>query len=429
MIQSRCTYFVDEVGNRDIAGLFIDAGKNLITRSGDCQGFYILSDAICEDFTENDAQPIAFPYVPGDLSTVDIESGINLSTGLKIREIARSGYPVQFSSRYANRDESSLVFHPAPNGGGTFALPNGGWIYMTNSDKANFNGGSYALIFDSHGEVMGYEERLRGTSRNNNSGKSPFNSWITCEVIQGGQCVQVDPFGTRPPEKTLLGGADGGYFESVAYDDSDPDRPPIFYVTEDSSDGVLRAVRPSPLYEPGWDMLTMEAGSTFEYLVMDYNDGTFHWTPDIEEGRASAVSNYPDSEGLWFRNGILHMTSKEKNEVFSLNMETKRFTSFKPSEEILTGDGTIDGEADQLLMISDDILYFAENGGSQPGVYGRDLNARTSFAVLKAFGSAYVDDDVTGIAFSPDLTRLYVCFEQLGVMFEVRREDGLPFEE
>ena len=299
---------------------------------------------------------------------------------------------------------------------------------MSNSDRANRNGGSYALVFDKDGDLRDYQPRLLETSRNNNSGKSPFGTWISCEVVPEGQCYQVDPLGIREPQVTVLGGSEGGHFESFAYDDSIPDAP-IFYVSEDVSDGALRKVRPSRIFQPGWDMLTLEAGTTFEYLVIDPDDGTFRWTSDIEEGRTSAASDYPDSEGLLFRNGLLHMTSKQKKEVFSFDVESGYFTSFHPHQEILIGDGHIDGEADQLSMISDNILYFAENGGTQPGLYGRNLNERTSFAVFKAIGAEYSDDDVTGVAFSPDFKRLYVCFEKLGAMFEIQRQDGLPFEE
>ena len=70
-----------------------------------------------------------------------------------------------------------------------------------------------------------------------------------------------------------------------------------------------------------------------------------------------------------------------------------------------------------------------ENGGPHPGVYGLDLNTGTYFTVFQAFEDTYAGDDVTGIAFTPDLKRMYACFEDTGVMFEIMREDGLPFED
>ena len=126
--------------------------------------------------------------------------------------------------------------------------------------------------------------------------------------------------------------------------------------------------------------------------------------------------------------GILYMTSKKENIVFALDLDAKSYTTFKPSDGTMVGDGEIKEEPDQLLQISDQTLYMAENGGSNPGLYGRDLSTGTYFTVFQAFADTYMDDDVTGLAFSPDLTRLYACFEETGVLFEIQREDGLPFE-
>jgi hypothetical protein len=399
---------------------------NLIVQSGNCDGFYLLEEDICEAFTAEGTQSIIFPYVAGDLSEFNIETGIRVSTGLKIREIARSGNAVPLTSSETDETISALEFHIEPNGGGSFPLEDGGWVYMSNSDRANRNGGTYAVMFDSDGEVKDYQPRLERTSRNNNSGKSPFGTWLSCEVVPGGQCWQVDPLGEREPELTILGGPEGGFLESVAFDDRDPNNI-VFYVSEDQNDGALRAVRPSSIFE-GWDMLSKEAGTTYEYLVMDPEDGTFFWTFDIDEGRASAASDYPKSEGLSLRNGVLHMTSKSRNTIFVLDLDSRTYSSFQPTETPIVGDGFFEGEADQLLQVSDNILYYAENGGTYPGVYGRDMDAGTSFAVFEAFAEDYSGDDITGIAFSPDLKRLYACFQAIGVMVEVQRQDGLAFE-
>ena len=89
-----------------------------------------------DDTTSNVAKSIT-GYIPGDLSTV--ENGLLLSTGLKSRIIATSGEYVE----YTTGAKSSIQFHWRPDGGAVFSDPdNNGWVYVSNSEVANSNGGS-----------------------------------------------------------------------------------------------------------------------------------------------------------------------------------------------------------------------------------------------------------------------------------------------
>jgi hypothetical protein len=200
----------------EIAGVYVDAGMNMMLQSGDCQGFYVLAENLCEEFVVQVGRSIVYPFIPGDLSDYDLETGIRLSTGLSVRKIAQGGSNVPFTSTsgISSAEESFIPFHGKPNGAATFPLADGGWVYVTDSEHANGKGGSYAVVFDTNGEVRDYQPLLQGTSRNNNGGASPFESWISCEAKEGGQCWQVDPTGEREPEVTILGGPDGGVLES-----------------------------------------------------------------------------------------------------------------------------------------------------------------------------------------------------------------------
>ena len=206
---------IDSVSENDIEGVFVDAGMNVMERSGDCAGFFVLAEDYCSEFHTIGGRPAVYPYVPGDLLKRDDETGLQLSTGLVIRKIAHSGNPVKLTSSYSTLVESDLPFHIKPNGGATFPLDDGGWVYISGSQRANGKGGVYALIFDSEGNVRDYQIRLQGTSRNNNGGVSPASTYISCEVALSGQCWQVHPLGEREPEETILGGSEGGFLESV----------------------------------------------------------------------------------------------------------------------------------------------------------------------------------------------------------------------
>ena len=139
-------------------------------------------------------------------------------------------------------------------------------------------------MFDKDGRVLDYRMVLNGTTSNCGGGRTPWNTWISCEEYKNrGQCHEVDPFGTGSSRMTVLGG-DGGMFESFAYHISDPSGP-RFFVTEDLDKGALRRFTPRTV---NWthpsEMLHGEG--VMEYLVLDpskkneMTEGTYSWTGD-----------------------------------------------------------------------------------------------------------------------------------------------------
>ena len=77
----------------------------------------------------------------------------------------------------------------------------------------------YGLYFDEDGYLVDYKTLLSNTDRNCGGGLTPWGTWISCEEEDGGQCWQVDPDPSglfhESPKVTLLGGDDGGRYESV----------------------------------------------------------------------------------------------------------------------------------------------------------------------------------------------------------------------
>lgn len=76
-------------------------------------------------------------------------------------------------------------------------------------------------------------------------GKTPWNSWVTCEeIIEDdyiGRVYQVDPSGTMSPRITGMGKL--GRYESFAYDESTA--VPTFYVSRDAGDSVWTRFTPN----------------------------------------------------------------------------------------------------------------------------------------------------------------------------------------
>ena len=191
------------------------------------------------------------PFTPGDLSITVKELGIQMSTGLSVKIIAMEGKRVKL----ANGDKSANVFHPNMDMAGIISLPDnsdggGGYVYTCNSEKDDGLGGVYGVYFNRDGSVVDYKQLLSGTSKNCGGGITPWNTWVSCEEVETGQCWQVkvicllfmflkfisklmvcsnssfyapllkvdpNPSGENysSPKQTMLGGKNGGKFESM----------------------------------------------------------------------------------------------------------------------------------------------------------------------------------------------------------------------
>ena len=130
--------------------------------------------------------PVEPDYEPGKLDVLELE--MYLSKGLTAQVIAIAGQPVTLGDGITTSTEP---FHTAPDGAAVFAAddnPNttnnnnpGGWIYVSNSEADNHQGGVGAITFNAQGDVIGYQRLLTGTNRNCNGGKTDWNTWISCE--------------------------------------------------------------------------------------------------------------------------------------------------------------------------------------------------------------------------------------------------------
>ena len=319
--------------------------------------------------------------------------------------------------KYSNGRTSAQVFHERPDFGATFPLRDGGWIYVSNSErKEKGKGGVGALRFDQFGNLVAYSMILNGTTMNCGGGRTPWNSWVSCEeVARYGQAYQVDVSGRRPARPISMG---SGRFESFSFDIRDR-LYPRFFLTEDHVQGAIRRFTPSsPNWTDPWSML--HGNGTLEYLVLEYESRTFFWTSNISLGRASAEKYFPECEGIDANDGILYFVSKRFKMLYILDLDSRRYVNTS------TKHGLFDGEPDQIVSMdqdTNDILYFTEEAGKLPGVHGRNAKGQF-FTVLEA----KLRDETTGLSFSPNGMFMYVAFQETGLLVEVRRQDAMPFQ-
>jgi len=381
--------------------------------------------------TLSHAPSLETAFVRGDLLQYVPQLGIRMCTGMNVRLIARAGRKVTF----ANGKKSNLNFHGMPDGAAIFPLSEGGYVYVSNSEMRNSEGGVYGVYFNNFGEVVDYKVLLSKTKRNCSGGKTPWDTWVSCEETGSGQCWQVDPTGLKKPQVTKLGG-NGGNFESVAVDNRNPSSP-VFYVTEDHESGRLiqYTVLPSKNKRPQWDWLHSEQADV-KYLVF-LDNKRFIWSSNIEEGRISQSLYFRNVEGIDVKNGMLYFVSKKLSMLFVLDLDNGTYTSTS-TEGGLLGRGSFYSSPDQIVRNNrGEFLYLTEDGGRNSGVYAIDV-AGNRYAIFEAYDDMYRGDETTGLAFTPDGKKMYASFQDCGCedsdnhdcgcLLEFSRVDGKSFD-
>lgn len=387
--------------------------------------------------TTQPTRPVTF--VRGDLSQEITDLGLRISTGMSVRVIARANQRV----RYASGGLSGRRFHSMPDGATVTPLEGGGYAYVSNAEMEQRRGGVYAVYFDDNSNVIGYRVLLSGTTRNCSGGKSPWNTWISCEETGRGQCFQVTADPRHPnfgrPQETKLGG-NGGNFEAVAVDGRDPAFP-VFFVSEDAGYGALR--RYTGRGPPGWDYLHRDGGDT-QFLEFIPGSNRFRWTFNEQASRNSQFRYYPNVEGIdCDDNGFLYFVSKRRKMLYKLDLDRGTYITV-PTNEALEGQGSFADTPDNIDWGNDgNFLYFTEDGGPTAGVYAREKSTGKMYAMFEALWREYKGDEATGLAFSPDGSKMYACFQDCGCpqessetgldftcgcMLEFSRDDGYSFD-
>ncbi|MDV6342246.1 DUF839 domain-containing protein [Nitrosomonas sp. Is24] len=343
--------------------------------------------------------------VLGDLLPPD-RNGVRLPAGFTSRIIAHSGQKI-FDYRW----------HAAPDGGATFAAPDGGWIYVSNSELDNQAGGVGALRFNAAGDVVDAYPILQHTNRNCAGGHTPWQTWLSCEEIDKGRVWECDPFGRQAAQvRSAL-----GVFrhEAVAVDTQNKQ----LYLTEDQPDGCLYRYTAHALDaggNPGLDEGMLEVAE-----VTDGRIGAVRWhtLPDPQavsiptRKQVANSTRFDGGEGIWYHQGIVYFSTKGDDRVWAYDVQRQHlsivYNAALYPRPVLTGVDNITGNAAGDLLIAED------KGDMQIIV----LAAGKILPLLQLAG--HDRSEVTGPAFSPDGSRLYFS-SQRGKTG--RAEDGMTFE-
>ncbi|MEV6882561.1 alkaline phosphatase PhoX [Streptomyces sp. NPDC051135] len=348
------------------------------------------------------AQPGSGPY--GALGSADA-NGLRLPAGFTSRVIARSGQKVA---------GTSYTWHSAPDGGACYA-DGSGWIYVSNSE-VNPSGGASAVRFSSTGAVTSAYRVLSGTRQNCAGGRTPWNTWLSCEEVDRGYVYETDPWGVKAAVRR---DAMGRFKHEAAA--ADPVRK-VVYLTEDVTDGCFYRFRPAT-----WGDLS---SGTLEVLVAgSAAGGPVSWArvPDPSGATATrdqvpGAKRFNGGEGCYYADDTCWFTTKGDNRVWQYDASAGTIELAYDDSLVTSGTAPLTG-VDNVTGTSSGDLFVAEDGGNM------EICVITPDDVIAPFlrVDGQSGSEITGPAFSPDGTRLYFSSQRGtsgsssgGITYEVR---------
>ena len=334
---------------------------------------------------------------------LDKKLNIEIPKGSVIRQIAQSSLPVI--------NDKKFLWHSAPDGGACFTTEDNGWIYVSNSEMKKKKGGVGAIRFNNKGEIVDAYNILNNTTRNCAGGKTPWDTWLSCEESgDHGQVYECDPRGKKA---AIVRPAMGSFNHEAAAVDPDSG---YVYLTEDLRDGCLYRFKPNHKHDLSEGILEVAVPNRNVLSWKKIGDPLAQTKPTRYQVMEAA--RFKGGEGIVYHNKQIFFTTKIDNIVWSYHTQTYLITKVYDASDyhlpLLTG-------VDNVEVSPSGELLIAEDGGNMQ-IIALDHNYEPHVLV-----DVHGQDrsEITGPAFSPDGKRLYFS-SQRGKTG--RDKDGITYE-
>jgi uncharacterized protein len=334
---------------------------------------------------------------------LDKKYNIEIPEGSSIRIVAQSNESVV--------NNKSFLWHSAPDGGACYSTDTNGWIYVSNSEISKQQGGASAIRFNSKGDIVDAYSILNSTSRNCAGGKTPWNTWLSCEEYgDQGQVYECDPQGKK---QARVRPAMGSFnHEAVAVDPKSH----ICYMTEDVKDGCLYRFKPDTKGDLSTGLLEVAVANKIVLLWKKIDDPTAKTKPTRYQIKEAA--RFKGGEGIVYHDRQIYFTTKIDNVVWQYHIDTglisKVYDAADYQQPLLRG-------VDNIEVSQSGELLIAEDGGNMQ-IIALDHNYQPH-VLVQIYGQDR--SEITGPAFSPDGKRLYFS-SQRGKTG--KSKDGITYE-
>ncbi len=336
---------------------------------------------------------------------LDKHHDIDIPVDSSIRIVAESSKPVISNKNF--------LWHSAPDGGACFTTNDNGWIYVSNSEIGRSDGGAGALRFNAKGDIIDAYSILNSTSRNCAGGKTPWNTWLSCEENGDlGQVYECDPEGKQ---KAIVRPAMGSFnHEAVAVDPKSH----YCYMTEDVKDGCLYRFKPEVKNDLSKGFLEVAVADRNVLSWKKINDPFAIDKPTRYQVKEAA--RFKGGEGIVYHDSKISFTTKKDNIVWQYHIATglisKIYDAADYQQPLLTG-------VDNIEISPSGELLIAEDGGNMQ-IIALDHNY-LPHVLVQIYGQDR--SEITGPAFSPDGSRLYFSSQRgktgqskNGITYEIR---------
>ena len=292
---------------------------------------------------------------------------------------------------------TSYTWHSAPDGGAVFG--NGsGWIYVSNSEmSAGAGGGASRIVFDSSGTPVSASRILGGSSINCAGGKTPWNTWLSCEEVSRGRVWETYPVTRAAPVSRP---AMGRFKHEAAA--ADPVRR-VIYLTEDEPDGRFYRFVPTTWGDLSRGRLqVLRAGTrtsgTFTWANVPDPDGS----PTATRFQVAGAKGFNGGEGCWYANGTVWFTTKGDGRIWQVNLAAGTYELAYDDGLVAPGPAPLTG-VDSITGAANGDLFVAEDGGNMEICVITPSDKVYPFLRLVGHASS----EITGPAFNPAGNRRY----------------------